>query len=1014
MFRRNSAAILAVGAAATLVLAGAVPASAGSASRTPSENNEPVLFSPGSMGAQASGKFIALLKAPAAAEMSGVSKTAAADAVAKSQASAIAAAKSLGASVDQRYGQVVNGFAFTATNRVASQLAKNGAFASISATQQYVPDNAVSNVHTGAAGAWVDNGLTGKGVKVAIIDSGIDYCHTDFGGAGSDCYTANPDNTVIEAGSFPTAKVIAGYDLVGDAYNAGGTGAAKVPHPDADPMDCNEHGSHVAGTAAGYGVNADGSTYKGAYTAAATTGLKIGPGSAPEASLLAFRVFGCSGSVDTSVVIDAINRSVAAGAQVINMSLGSSFGIADGGYNATITAAVKAGTVVVASAGNSGPGAYITGSPGSTKAALSVAAINNATIPGTVATLSDNSTVDLQNGGTLAAVASGTFAVANFLDATKRQGCNPSDLADGDGNSLVAGKIAVIQRGTCAFSQKQAVAAYMGATMLIIIQNSTNGANFIGGMAGLTNAIPVFSAQYKLTSSATTSTLSSWYYRDGLSATFADGQIANVSANAPASFSSSGPRSGDGGFKPDVAAPGVSIRSALSGSGNGYADFSGTSMASPHTAGTVALVRQAHPAWNAFQVKAAMVNTATKDSSKITGSTNLIGNGLVQPASAATNGLLVYPAAIAADGDTSLSFGLREEKSITMSRQIAVDNQTGADQTVTLSSSLQGSPAGASISFSTNNFTVRAGRKQVVNVTLTLSSTFMANRPAVDQWAQTAGLPSAVNALYGQVIATAGSKVSTVPLVTVAFGRAAISNRVSGGVLTSTNNGNNYGSVEVYDWALAGKKDTTGTVGVNIRSVGAESWAAGGKQYVQFALDTFNGVYNWGSVYSEIGVDTNNDGYADFGVTSFDYGYLTTGYFSGQVGTYAYNYNTNKASGVYKTPVALNSSLISPYVKASDLGLTGAAGKDSYSIVYAYTSPWNGADDYIENVNSGTIKPWAPLRSNGDWLDVDPGTSASTTLTSTKPGAGERKTLGWLAVTPDAVIGTQAGQIRGF
>jgi subtilisin family serine protease len=106
-------------------------------------------------------------------------------------------------------------------------------------------DNSTSVPFIGALQAW-GLGYTGAGMRVGIIDSGIDYLHTDFG---------NPA-TGLPYASFPNAKVAGGYDFVGNTWV---NGAALVP--DADPMDQNDHGTHVAGTIAGYGVTTANATF---------------------------------------------------------------------------------------------------------------------------------------------------------------------------------------------------------------------------------------------------------------------------------------------------------------------------------------------------------------------------------------------------------------------------------------------------------------------------------------------------------------------------------------------------------------------------------------------------------------------------------------------------------------------------------------------------------------------------------------------------------------------------------
>ena len=1049
--RRKAVALAATGAVAALVVAG-LPASAGSRDLIDRlEAAEAAKVLPPSMSLDAKGSFIVRLKAAPVASVA-ANKAAARDAVLKGQASAIDAAKKLGGTVGMRYADAINGFVFTGTGRAALALAKNSSIEGISPVMQYTVENADAHVHTGSAAAWDETGYTGTGVKVAIIDSGIDYYHATFGGTGKAAYDAD-DNTIIEPGTFPTAKVIGGYDFVGDAYDArypdNPDNAAK---PDADPRDCSVfngveasaggHGSHVAGTAAGFGVNSDGTTFTGPWTAASQAGLKIGSGSAPEASLLAYRVFGCNGSTGSDIVIAAINAAVAAGAGVINMSLGSSFGRSDSSYDAAIQNAVKAGTVVVCSAGNSGPNPYITGSPGSTRAALSVAAIDgHPETDGTyIATMTDDgskvpvqptpSTGNPPASGTMAPVGDWNIKLTSttqYVASVRRLGCNASDYKDADGNSLVAGKIAVVQRGSCTFSVKQANMVANGAIMGIIVNRHDQSTNFVV-MSGVTNAIPMVAAAFyasKANEAAGISTQSFWGTSTGRTATFGIGKWQNPNFTYPASFTSGGPRYGDAGFKPDIAAPGVNIRSAHVGSGNDYVDYSGTSMASPHTAGAVALVRQAHPSWTAAQVKAAMVNSASRDAAKLTATTRITGNGLVQPNAAIGNGVLIYPSTIVKDGDTSLSYGVREEASASTQRQITVANLSGSSQTIAMSAMFEGAPAGATMTFNKNSITLGAGKSTLVTATLNLSSEYMAARGASS---------STIKTLYGQVIATRGDgKVSTLPFNAVPASRSAVSAKRVGNDLQLKNNGGAYGSADLWELLMVDKKDTPS--GVDLKSLGAQYYresdlgvSASSDKFVLFNLSTHNMIYNPADTQWWIDIDTTGDGNADFELFMFDSGYMGGGSFNGQIGTYLYYLDaasgTWKAkSGAYTIFRPLNSSSLQVGFKTSALCDGGAADDTACAAAPSQNMSWRvtsiGAVDWNDNVDyndtiSGTVNPANPVRSWGDWADLNPGASSSFPLSTRALAAGEKRTLGWQVVLAENRAGLQSSEIYGF
>src|SRR5438445_5154325 len=291
--------------------------------------------------------------------------------------------ESLGGTVVANYQAAYNGIRVRIAHDRVKELAALPGVVAVRPLQLMKPDNVRGIPLIGTPAVWQSLGLHGEGVKIAIIDTGIDYTHANFGGPGTAAaYTAahaketEKANPALFGPSAPRIK--GGKDLVGDSYNPDPSNPLTyqpIPHPDPNPLDCNGHGSHVAGTAAGSGVTSARMTYAGPYNAAtlaAPDNFNIGPGVAPKADLYAVRVFGCEGPTD--VTVDAIEWAVDNDMDVINMSLGSVFGSKDEPSAVASTNAAKAGVIVVASAGNSGPSPYVTGSPATADGAISVAA----------------------------------------------------------------------------------------------------------------------------------------------------------------------------------------------------------------------------------------------------------------------------------------------------------------------------------------------------------------------------------------------------------------------------------------------------------------------------------------------------------------------------------------------------------------------------------------------------------------------------------------------------------------
>jgi hypothetical protein len=268
-----------------------------------------------------------------------------------------------------------------------AQLAALQALPGVAAVHTIVPKRRLDQpASTPVATSTEENrllGATGQGVSIGVIDSGVDYTHANFGGPGTErAYRAN-NPTLIESGSFPTNKVIGGYDFAGETYDASGLNGSLSPVPDPDPLDCRGDGTRVAGVAAGFGVTAGGARYQGAYMSRIDARrFRVPPGVAPEASIYAFKVFGCSAEGTTALLTQAVERALdpngdgdpADRVDILNVTSVAPFGGSDDPDAVAVNNAVQAGIVVVTAAGDTGNTFYALHSPAGAQRAISVGA----------------------------------------------------------------------------------------------------------------------------------------------------------------------------------------------------------------------------------------------------------------------------------------------------------------------------------------------------------------------------------------------------------------------------------------------------------------------------------------------------------------------------------------------------------------------------------------------------------------------------------------------------------------
>ena len=460
----------------------------------------------------------------------------------------------------------------------------------------YYPNLSESYKIINASDAWTAAGgraTAGAGIKIGDIDSGIDETHPFFDPTGFSYPPGFPKCDAADSAShhedqdcnYVSEKVIVAKVF----YN-------KDRQQGLDAQAIDDHGTHTAGIAAGV----TGQT-------AVVNGVSIDDmsGVAPGAWLGNYNVFpGNVASARSEDILNAVDAAIADGMDILNLSLGGSYNGNNDLLAIGLDNAVDAGVVVAVAAGNSGPGAGTLESPGRARKIITVGGSTNQHFVGQPFTYP-------AGGGTTVGAAVGEFdplpADSFDLFDTHSNGCTSVDPA-------ASGKLAIIDRGTCTFSQKVANANAAGAVAVLIINNVAGDPIAMARTAGFDDDLPAVmigkneGAALRTANPPDASAVAT--FQEFITPENKDIMYGN---------SSQGPTAVDFAVKPDLTSVAVNVLSSITcvgkpagcpGDGSGWAFFTGTSMSTPHIAGSAAVLLQLYPDWSPAQVKSALVNRA--------------------------------------------------------------------------------------------------------------------------------------------------------------------------------------------------------------------------------------------------------------------------------------------------------------------------------------------------------------------------------------------------------------------
>jgi minor extracellular serine protease Vpr len=624
------------------------------------------------------------------------------------------------ARVSWRYRVVLDGFTVSLPATKLPKLLGLGFLAHVYPSLRYKLNLNKSPAIIGATQLEAATGASGAGIKIGVVDDGVDQTNQFFNPSGFAYPAGFPKGNT----NFTTPKVIVARAFPGPGSGLGGT----------LPLDrqASFHGTHVAGIAAG-DANTTAPPGRDHPT---VTGLS---GIAPRAWLGNYRVFNVPAPLvggdfaETPEIVAAFDSAVSDGMNVINFSGGGPE--TDPLLDAmipTVQNVAAAGVVSVIAAGNDRDdyGLGSVGSPGSAPDAITVAAVSNSHFFGREMTVVSPA---LQGSNTLPIIPTPDGIPPSWADTPQtlvdvgrltgangklvdRHLCGPSS----DPNQLkptlkanaLKGKIALVERGVCTFLSKAFRAAAAGAIGIIVSDNRPGDPNPIPLQVGFPMAM-ISDLDGQRIVAATASTAGQAQITIGRDVL----EIDTGRSGVITSFSSGGPTDFGHLLKPDISAPGAQILSSTlpEFAGSPFAVFDGTSMATPHIAGAAALLLQRHPGWTPKQVKSALMSTAGpafSDTGKTTEAPVLEeGAGLAWLPSADNPLVFSDPQSLSL-GELNLASGGTPSKQLV----VTLTDAGGGDGNWDVSLQAQSASTGATISFAPT-LTVPPGGSAMLTVT---------------------------------------------------------------------------------------------------------------------------------------------------------------------------------------------------------------------------------------------------------------------------------------------------------